>query len=60
MEQGLVEQIEKKNKTNCCVRLKNRMQKFDMYYFSPLFIKDNDMIDARNKGTLKALERSIA
>ena len=31
-----------------------------MYYFSPLFIKDTEMIDARNRGTVKALERSIA
>ena len=30
-----------------------------MYYFSPLFIKDEDMVEVRNRGTIKALEKKI-
>ena len=31
---------------NCSNRLKRNMSHFDTYYFAPLFIKDNRMIDS--------------
>lgn len=59
IERELMNSIEKKRNENCCVRLKKRVGKFDMYYFSPLFIKDNEAIKLKNEKVITALNTSI-
>ena len=44
---------------NFCVRCKIRLAYFDMRYFSPLFIKDNESIKFRNRNTIQALNKNI-
>jgi len=35
------------------------MSRFDLHYFSPLFIKDVDKIETRERGSIKAIEKKI-
>lgn len=58
-EKELITKIEKKKiQKNCCVRMKKSLQRFDMYYFSPLFIKDNSSQYMAEKKLEKALAQA--
>ena len=38
------------------MKFKAFFQRFDMYYFSPLFIKDMPMVEVRDLGSVAAAE----